>query len=95
MLLWINGPFGGGDPSGNCPRTRSGTACPAASSATPSTPASACAVCSRPNCAEPAAGARGRRPLIDVFQELASWRRGVVEVLDLALTRHEGVVIAP
>ncbi|GDY75050.1 hypothetical protein SAV31267_045350 [Streptomyces avermitilis] len=29
------------------------------------------------------------------FQDLASWRQGVVEVLDLALTRHDGVVIAP
>ena len=29
------------------------------------------------------------------FQDLRSWRQGVVEVLDLTLTRHEGVVIAP
>lgn len=29
------------------------------------------------------------------FQDLASWRQGVVEVLDLALTRHDGVVIVP
>ncbi|AIJ15109.1 hypothetical protein GCM10010095_66370 [Streptomyces anthocyanicus] len=29
------------------------------------------------------------------FQDLVSWRQGVVEVLDLALTRHDGVVIAP
>jgi hypothetical protein len=40
-------------------------------------------------------GARGRRPLIDDFQDLASWRQGVYEVLDLALTKHDGVVIAP
>ncbi|NED09607.1 ATP-binding protein, partial [Streptomyces sp. SID6648] len=33
--------------------------------------------------------ARGRKPLIDDFQDLVSWRRGVVEVLDLALTRHD------
>ncbi|CAM5727842.1 hypothetical protein SFUMM280S_01625 [Streptomyces fumanus] len=29
------------------------------------------------------------------FQDLVSWRQGVVEVLDLALTRHDGVVIVP
>ncbi|MEU6812325.1 AAA family ATPase [Streptomyces sp. NPDC046831] len=29
------------------------------------------------------------------FRDLASWRQGVVEVLDLALSRHDGVVIAP
>jgi hypothetical protein len=29
------------------------------------------------------------------FQDLASWRQGVVEVLDLALGKHDGVVIAP
>jgi len=29
------------------------------------------------------------------FQDLASWRQGVVEVLDLALTKHDGVVVAP
>ncbi|MET7456156.1 AAA family ATPase [Streptomyces sp. NPDC005574] len=29
------------------------------------------------------------------FQDLASWRQGVVEVLDLTLTAHTGVVIVP
>ncbi|CAL9533204.1 Tunicamycin resistance protein [Streptomyces sp. enrichment culture] len=29
------------------------------------------------------------------FQDLASWRQGVVEVLDLVLTEHDGVVIVP
>jgi hypothetical protein len=29
------------------------------------------------------------------FQDLTSWREGVVEVLDLALSKHDGVVIAP
>ena len=29
------------------------------------------------------------------FQDLKTWRQGVVEVLDLALTKHDGVVIAP
>ncbi|GLW90196.1 hypothetical protein Aglo03_10120 [Actinokineospora globicatena] len=29
------------------------------------------------------------------FQDLWSWRAGVVEVLDLVLRRHEGVVVAP
>ncbi|GAA3821194.1 hypothetical protein GCM10023083_63180 [Streptomyces phyllanthi] len=40
-------------------------------------------------------GARGGRPLIEDFQDLESWRQGVVEVLGLALTKHDGVVIAP
>ncbi len=40
-------------------------------------------------------GARGRKPLIEDFQDLASWRQGVVEVLDLVLTAHDGPVIAP
>lgn len=29
------------------------------------------------------------------FQDLRSWRSGVVEVLDLVLRRHEGLVVAP
>ncbi|WP_088288739.1 AAA family ATPase [Kineosporia sp. A_224] len=29
------------------------------------------------------------------FQDLRAWRDGVVETLDLALTRHDGVVLAP
>ncbi|ONM49738.1 AAA family ATPase [Nocardia donostiensis] len=33
--------------------------------------------------------------LRDDFQHLQSWRAGVVEVLDLVLARHEGTVIAP
>lgn len=51
MLLWINGPFGGGDPPGNRPHTGYGAGCPAASSATRSTSASASTACSRPDCA--------------------------------------------
>jgi hypothetical protein len=29
------------------------------------------------------------------FQDPRAWRQGVVEVFDLALTGHDGVVIAP
>ncbi|WP_253836910.1 AAA family ATPase [Actinokineospora globicatena] len=35
------------------------------------------------------------RWLREDFQDLRSWRAGVVEVLDLVLRRHEGVVVAP
>ena len=35
------------------------------------------------------------RELRSDFQNLAAWRAGVVEVLDIALNRHEGPVITP
>lgn len=35
------------------------------------------------------------RPLRGDFQDLRAWREGVYEVLDLTLTRHDGTVIAP
>ncbi|MGI8333647.1 AAA family ATPase [Actinomadura scrupuli] len=34
-------------------------------------------------------------PLRGDFQDLPAWRQGVYEVLDLTLTRHKGMVIAP
>ena len=35
------------------------------------------------------------RELRSDFQDLTTWRTGVVEVLDIALRRHNGPVIAP
>ncbi|MFG1671918.1 AAA family ATPase [Streptomyces sp. Y7] len=88
MLLWINGPFGGGktQTAHEIQRRLPGSV-----------------ICDpehagfglRRTLPPELRGARGRRPLIDNFQDLTSWRQGVVEVLDLALTRHDGVVIAP
>ncbi|MFI9611481.1 AAA family ATPase [Streptomyces sp. NPDC052023] len=79
MLLWINGPFGGGktQTAHEIQRRLPGSVI----------------------CDPEHAGFGLRRMLPPAlrgdFQELVSWRQGVVEVLDLALTRHEGVVIAP
>lgn len=79
MLLWINGPFGGGktQTAHEIQRRLPGSV-----------------IC------DPEHAGFGLRRMLPPelrgdFQELASWRQGVVEVLDLALTRHEGVVIAP
>ncbi|MEU5138267.1 AAA family ATPase [Streptomyces sp. NPDC021139] len=88
MLLWINGPFGGG-------KTQT------AHEIRRRLPGSV--VCDpehagfglRRMLPPELRGARGPRPLIENFQDLVSWRQGVVEVLDLALTGHDGVVIAP
>lgn len=33
--------------------------------------------------------------LLGDFEDLAAWRQGVYEVLDLSLRSYEGVVIAP
>jgi hypothetical protein len=79
MLLWINGPFGGG-------KTQT------AHEIRRRLPGSV--VC------DPEHVGFGLRRMLPPglrgdFQDLVSWRQGVVEVLDLALTRHEGVVIAP
>jgi hypothetical protein len=79
MLLWINGPFGGG-------KTQT------AHEIRRRLPGSV--VC------DPEHVGFGLRRMLPPelrgdFQDLASWRQGVVEVLDLALTKHEGVVIAP
>ncbi|MFE0418405.1 AAA family ATPase [Streptomyces tendae] len=88
MLLWINGPFGGGKTQTAHEMRRR-------------LPGSV--VCDpehagfglRRMLPPELRGAGGRRPLIENFQDLVSWRQGVVEVLDLALTGHDGVVIAP
>ncbi|MFH8804979.1 AAA family ATPase [Streptomyces sp. NPDC017936] len=79
MLLWINGPFGGGKTqiAHEIRRRLPGSV-----------------VC------DPEHAGFGLRRMLPPelrgdFQDLVSWRQGVVEVLDLALTRHDGVVIAP
>ncbi|MFD5080902.1 AAA family ATPase [Streptomyces sp. NPDC058371] len=79
MLLWINGPFGGGktQTAHEIRRRLAGSV-----------------VC------DPEHAGFGLRRMLPPelrgdFQDLASWRAGVVEVLDLALTRHDGVVIVP
>ncbi|MFE9764952.1 AAA family ATPase [Streptomyces sp. NPDC005808] len=79
MLLWINGPFGGG-------KTQT------AHEIRRRLPDSV--VC------DPEHAGFGLRRMLppelrEDFQDLASWRQGVVEVLDLALGKHDGVVIAP
>jgi len=79
MLLWINGPFGGG-------KTQT------AHEIRRRLPGSV--IC------DPEHAGFGLRRMLPPelrgdFQDLASWRQGVVEVLDLALTKHDGVVIAP
>ena len=79
MLLWINGPFGGG-------KTQT------AHEIRRRLPGSV--IC------DPERAGFGLRRMLPPelrgdFQDLVSWRRGVVEVLDLALTKHDGVVIAP
>jgi hypothetical protein len=79
MLLWINGPFGGGktQTAYEIQRRLPGSV-----------------VC------DPEHAGFGLRRMLPAelrgeFQDLASWRQGVVEVLDLALAKHEGVVIVP
>ncbi|MFI9566591.1 AAA family ATPase [Streptomyces rishiriensis] len=79
MLLWINGPFGGG-------KTQT------AHEIRRRLPGSV--VC------DPEHAGFGLRRMLPPelrgdFQDLASWRQGVVEVLDLALRAYDGVVIAP
>ena len=79
MLLWINGPFGGGktQTAHEIQRRLPGSV-----------------IC------DPEHVGFGLRRMLPPelrgdFQDLASWRQGVVEVLDLALSKHDGVVIAP
>ncbi|GGX98226.1 hypothetical protein GCM10010358_59910 [Streptomyces minutiscleroticus] len=79
MLLWINGPFGGG-------KTQT------AHEIRRRLPGSV--VC------DPEHVGFGLHRMLPPglrgdFQDLAAWRQGVYEVLDLALTGHDGVVIAP
>ncbi|MFH8394531.1 AAA family ATPase [Streptomyces sp. NPDC018036] len=79
MLLWINGPFGGG-------KTQT------AHEIRRRLPGSV--VC------DPEHAGFGLHRMLPPelrgdFQDLVSWRQGVVEVLDLALGKRDGVVIAP
>jgi hypothetical protein len=79
MLIWLNGPFGGGKTQTAYELSRR-------------LPASV--VC------DPEQAGFGLRRMLprDLrtdFQELRSWRAGVVEVLDLVLRKHNGPVIAP
>ncbi|AXG78525.1 AAA family ATPase [Streptomyces paludis] len=79
MLLWINGPFGGGKTQTAYEIRRR-------------LPGSV--VCDPEHVGFGLhrmlpAGLRGD------FQDLSAWRQGVYEVLDLALREHPGVVIAP
>ncbi|WP_030378592.1 MULTISPECIES: AAA family ATPase [unclassified Streptomyces] len=79
MLLWINGPFGGGKTQTAYEIRRR-------------LPGSV--VC------DPEHAGFGLRRMLPPelrgdFQDLVSWRQGVVEVLDLALGKHDGVVIVP
>ncbi|MEU6577060.1 AAA family ATPase [Streptomyces sp. NPDC046805] len=79
MLLWINGPFGGG-------KTQT------AHEIRRRLPGSV--ICDPEH---PGFGLRRMLPpeLRGDFQDLTAWRQGVVEVLDLAVAKHDGVVIAP
>ncbi|MEU9912599.1 AAA family ATPase [Streptomyces sp. NPDC051001] len=79
MLLWINGPFGGGktQTAYEIQRRLPGSV-----------------VC------DPEHAGFGLRRMLPAelrgnFQDLQAWRQGVVEVLDLTLTQHDGVVIVP
>ncbi|MFE0099421.1 AAA family ATPase [Streptomyces sp. NPDC059009] len=79
MLLWLNGPFGGG-------KTQT------AHEIRRRLPGSV--IC------DPEEVGFGLhrmtpRPLRADFQDLPAWRQSVYEVLDLALTKHPGPVIAP
>jgi hypothetical protein len=79
MLIWLNGPFGGG-------KTQT------AHELNRRLPGSVI-------CDPELVGFGLRRmlppPLRSDFQDLRSWRAGVVEVLDLVLRKHKGPVIAP
>lgn len=81
MLIWINGPFGGGK-TVTAYELRRRLAVPGAVVCDPE---------------EVGFGLHGTLPreLRRDFQDLTSWRTGVVEVLDLALREHDGPVIAP
>jgi hypothetical protein len=79
MLLWINGPFGGGktQTAYEIQRRLPGSV-----------------VCD-PEMVGFGLHRMTPRPLRDDFQNLPAWRQGVYEVLDLVLTKFDGVVIAP
>ncbi|MEU7226882.1 AAA family ATPase [Streptomyces chrestomyceticus] len=79
MLLWINGPFGGGktQTAHEIQRRLPGSV-----------------ICDPEHVGF---GLHRMTPpaLRGDFQDLPAWRQGVYEVLDLALTKHPGPVIAP
>ncbi|WP_441246341.1 AAA family ATPase [Kitasatospora sp. McL0602] len=79
MLLWINGPFGGGktQTAHEIERRLPGSV-----------------ICDPEHVGF---GMHRMTPpaLRGDFQDLPAWRQGVFEVLDLALTKHDGVVVAP
>lgn len=79
MLVWINGPFGGG-------KTQT------AHELRRRLPGS---FVSDPEVVGFALHRMTPRPLRGDFQDLASWRHGVVEVLDRVATGHDGVVVVP
>ncbi|MGX1810173.1 AAA family ATPase [Nocardia sp. NPDC055321] len=79
MLIWINGPFGGGktQTAFELHRRLAGSV-----------------VCD-PEMVGFGLHRTMPRELREDFQDLTAWRQGVVEVLDLVLHKHDGVVIAP
>lgn len=79
MLLWINGPFGGGktQTAYEIQRRLPGSV-----------------VCD-PEHVGFGLRRMMPAPLRGDFQDLPAWRQGVYEVLDLALTEHGGTVIVP
>ncbi|MCE6997535.1 AAA family ATPase [Saccharothrix sp. S26] len=79
MLLWINGPFGGG-------KTQT------AHELLRRLPGS---FLSDPEHVGFALHRMTPRALRGDFQDLASWRRGVLEVLDRAASGHDGVIVVP
>ncbi|MGF1425807.1 AAA family ATPase [Kitasatospora sp. LaBMicrA B282] len=79
MLLWINGPFGGGKTQTAHEIQRR----------------LADSVIYDPEHVGFGLHRMMPPPLRGDFQDLPAWRQGVFEVLDRALTDHDGVVIAP
>ncbi len=79
MLLWINGPFGGGktQTAHEIQRRLAGSV-----------------ICD-PEHVGFGLHRMTPAPLRGDFQDLPAWRQGVFEVLDRALTEYAGVVIAP
>ena len=79
MLVWINGPFGGGKTASAYELQRR-------------LPGSV--VCD-PEFVGFGLHRMTPRALRGDFQDIPAWRQGVYEVLDLVLRRHEGTVLAP
>jgi len=80
VLVWINGPFGGG---------KTVTAFELARRC------SGAVVCDPEEVGFGLRRAMPREVWGDDFQDLRAWRVGVVEVLDLTLRGHDGPVVAP